>query len=131
MPKKSKFPARKLPTRLPPKHPRPEAYPQVRMLSAADGNLGVALARAHLPDVILMDIDLPGISGIEALKILREDRATMHMPVIGTSANAMLRDIESGLDAGFLRYLTKPIKIAEFRDAMDVALKIERRVEAP
>ena len=96
------------------------------MLSAADGNLGVALARAHLPDVILMDIDLPGISGIEALKILREDRATMPIPVIGISANAMLRDIESGLDAGFLRYLTKPFKIAEFREAMDVALKSGR-----
>ncbi len=104
-----------------------EGYPQVRLLSAADGNLGVALARAHLPDVILMDIDLPGISGIEALKILRQDMATMHIPVIAISANAMLHDIESGLVAGFLRYLTKPVKIAEFQDAMNVALKFSGR----
>jgi two-component sensor histidine kinase len=57
-------------------------HSRVRMLSARDGHLGVALARAHLPDVILMDINLPGISGIEALKILREDPVTAHIPVI-------------------------------------------------
>ncbi len=71
------------------------------MLSARDGNLGVALARAHLPDVFLMDINLPGISGIEALNILRQDNATKHIPIIALSANAMLRDIEKGLEAGF------------------------------
>ena len=100
-----------------------EGHPHVRMLSARDGNLGIALARAHLPDVILMDINLPGISGIEALKILREDPATTHIPVIAISANAMLRDIEKGLEAGFFRYLTKPIKVNEFMNALDDALK--------
>ena len=98
-------------------------YPHVRMISARDGNLGIALARAHLPDVILMDINLPGISGIEALNILREDPATRHIPVVALSANAMLRDIEKGLEAGFFRYLTKPIKINEFMAAMDDALE--------
>jgi CheY-like chemotaxis protein len=93
------------------------------MLSARDGNLGIALARAHLPDVILMDINLPGISGIEALNILREDPATTHIPVVALSANAMLRDIEWGLEAGFFRYLTKPIKVNEFMNALDDALK--------
>ncbi|MDO8291497.1 MAG: ATP-binding protein [Gallionella sp.] len=100
-----------------------EGHPQVRMLSARDGNLGVALARAHLPDVILMDINLPGISGIEALNILRKDPATAHIPVVALSANAMLRDIEEGLEAGFFRYLTKPIKVNEFMNALDEALK--------
>ena len=100
-----------------------EDHPHVRMLSARDGNLGIALARAHLPDVILMDINLPGISGIEALKILREDPATAHIPVIAISANAMPRDIEKGLEAGFFRYLTKPIKVNEFMNALDDALK--------
>ncbi|MGZ8158798.1 MAG: hybrid sensor histidine kinase/response regulator [Methylobacter sp.] len=100
-----------------------DAYPQVHMLSACDGNLGIALARAHLPDVILMDINLPGISGIEALRILREDQATARIPVIALSANAMPRDIEKGLKAGFFRYLTKPIKINEFMNALDNALK--------
>jgi PAS domain S-box-containing protein len=100
-----------------------EGHPHLRMLSARDGNLGIALARAHLPDVILMDINLPGISGIEALNILREDPATTHIPVVALSANAMFRDIERGLEAGFFRYLTKPIKVNEFMNALDDALK--------
>ena len=100
-----------------------EDHPQVRMLSARDGTLGVALARAHLPDVILMDINLPGISGIDALNILRADPATTHIPVIALSANAMPRDIKMGLDAGFFQYLTKPIKVSEFMNALDDALK--------
>jgi len=61
-----------------------------------------------------LDINLPGISGIEALRILREDPATAHIPVVALSANAMPRDIERGLEAGFFRYLTKPIKVNEF-----------------
>ena len=100
-----------------------ENHPQIRMLSAHDGNLGIALARAHLPTVILMDINLPGINGIQALKILREDPATAHIPVIALSANAMPRDIEKGLEAGFFRYLTKPIKVNELMSAIDDTLK--------
>jgi PAS domain S-box-containing protein len=95
----------------------------IRLLSARDGSLGIQLARANQPDLILMDINLPGISGIEALKILREDPVTAHIPVVALSANAMPRDIEKGLQAGFFRYLTKPIKINEFMDTLDVALK--------
>jgi CheY-like chemotaxis protein len=94
------------------------------MLSAHDGNLGIALARAHLPDVILMDINLPGISGYQALKILREDPLTAHIPVLAISANAMPRDIEKGLEAGFFRYLTKPIKVNEFMEALNMALEL-------
>jgi PAS domain S-box-containing protein len=101
-----------------------EDHPHIRMLSARDGNLGIALARAHLPDVILMDINLPGISGIEALKILREDPATTHIPIVALSANAMLRDIEKALEAGFFGYLTKPIKVHELMKALDDALKV-------
>jgi len=96
--------------------------PDIRLLSAMDGSLGVAIARASLPDVILMDINLPGISGIKALKILAEDPMTAHIPVIALSANAMLRDITKGLEAGFFSYLTKPIKVNEFMDTLDVAL---------
>jgi CheY-like chemotaxis protein len=83
---------------------------------------GIALARAHLPDVILMDINLPGISGLQALKILRDDPLTANIPVLALSANAMPRDIEKGMEAGFYRYLTKPIKIAEFMEALDEGL---------
>jgi signal transduction histidine kinase/ActR/RegA family two-component response regulator len=100
-----------------------EDHPDIRMLSARDAKRGIALARAHLPDVILMDINLPGISGIDALKILREDPATAHIPVVALSAHAMLRDIEKGLEAGFFRYLTKPIKVSDFMSALGDALK--------
>jgi CheY-like chemotaxis protein len=69
-----------------------------------------------------MDINLPGISGFGALKILHDDPATAHIPVLALSANAVPRDIEKGLEAGFFRYLTKPIRVNEFMDALDVAL---------
>jgi PAS domain S-box-containing protein len=97
--------------------------PDMCLLSARDGNQGIQLARTHHPEVILMDINLPGISGIEALKILRGDPATAHIPVIALSANAMPRDVEKGLQAGFFRYLTKPIKVDEFMDTLEVALE--------
>jgi len=97
--------------------------PDIRLLSARDGDRGIEIARASRPDVILMDINLPGISGIKALRILAEDPATAHIPVVALSANAIPRDIEKGLEAGFFRYLTKPIKVNEFMDTLDVALK--------
>ncbi|MBE2262588.1 MAG: PAS domain S-box protein [Burkholderiaceae bacterium] len=97
--------------------------PDLRLLSAADGNLGIEFARAHRPDVILMDIHLPGISGIDAMKILRADPTTAHIPIIALSANAVPRDIAAGLDAGFFHYLTKPIKVSLFMEALDAVLK--------
>ena len=97
--------------------------PDVRLLSAADGSLGIEFARAHLPDLILMDINLPGVSGIEAMKVLRADPATARIPIIALSANARPRDIEKGLQAGFFRYLTKPIKVDQFMDALTMGLE--------
>jgi PAS domain S-box-containing protein len=94
----------------------------LKLLTAIDGDLGIELARAYVPDVILMDINLPGISGYVALKRLREDPATAHIPVLALSANAVPRDVEKGLEAGFFRYLTKPIRVNEFMDALDLAL---------
>jgi PAS domain S-box-containing protein len=104
--------------------------PDIRLLSARDGNRGVEIAQASRPDVILMDINLPGISGIQALRILAEDPATAHIPVIALSANVMPRDIEKSLEAGFFRYLTKPIKVNEFMDTLDVALKFAKAQSA-
>ncbi len=100
--------------------------PDLRLLSAAEGNLGIEFARAYLPEVILMDINLPGISGIEAMKILRADPATARIPIVALSANAVPRDIERGLEAGFFNYLTKPIKVDEFMEALDAALDYSR-----
>jgi PAS domain S-box-containing protein len=95
----------------------------LRLLSARDGNRGIEIARASRPDLILMDINLPGINGIRALKILAEDPITAHIPVIALSANAIPRDIEKGLEAGFFRYLTKPIRVDEFMKTLDIALE--------
>ncbi|HLF19804.1 MAG TPA: response regulator, partial [Bacteroidota bacterium] len=78
----------------------------------------------------LMDINLPGISGIEALKILREDPATAQIPVVAVSANAMPRDITMGLKAGFFRYLTKPIKVNEFMNTLNAALELAEKQSA-
>ena len=100
--------------------------PNLCLLSAADATLGIELARDRQPAVILMDINLPGISGIGALKILREDPLTQHIPVVAISANAMPHDIRKGLDAGFFRYLTKPIRVVEFMEVVDVALEFSR-----
>ncbi|MFZ6816852.1 PAS domain S-box protein [Undibacterium sp. Ji22W] len=97
--------------------------PHLRLISAIDGHLGIQMARAYKPDVILMDINLPGISGFGALKILQSDASTKHIPVMALSANAMPRDIENGQQAGFYRYLTKPIKVDEFMDALNQALE--------
>ena len=96
--------------------------PALRLLTAVESNQGIQLARAHQPDVILMDINLPGISGIEAMKILRDDPTTAHIPIVALSANAMPRDIAKGLEAGFFSYLTKPIRVPEFMEALDAAL---------
>jgi PAS domain S-box-containing protein len=96
--------------------------PTLRLLTAVDSNQGIQLARAHQPDVIVMDINLPGISGIEAMKILRDDPTTAHIPIVALSANAMPRDVAKGLEAGFFSYLTKPIKVNEFMAALDAAL---------
>ena len=97
--------------------------PDLRLLSAADGNLGIELAREFLPEMILMDINLPGINGIEVMKLLRNDPATAHIPIVALTANVVPSDIKKGLDAGFFRYLTKPIVINEFMDALGVALE--------
>jgi CheY-like chemotaxis protein len=98
-------------------------HPDIRLLTAVNGNSGIEIARVSRPDVILTDINLPDISGYEALKILRSDPATAHIPVIAISANAMSPDVERGMKAGFFRYITKPIKVNEFMEAMDVALE--------
>jgi PAS domain S-box-containing protein len=101
--------------------------PDLRLLSAADGTLGIEYARACMPEVILMDINLPGLNGVEAMKILRADPLTAHIPIIALSANAVPRDIQKGLDAGFFNYITKPIMVNKFMEALDSALKQSRQ----
>ena len=99
----------------------------IKHLHATHGGLGLELARAHLPAVILMDISMPGISGTEVLKMLQADPATAHIPVIALSANALPYEIESGLEAGFFRYVTKPIRVREFLEGLDEALLFSKQ----
>ncbi|MCE3263465.1 MAG: hypothetical protein K0R43_2544 [Pseudoduganella sp.] len=103
--------------------------PDLKLLSAPDGHLGVELARAHQPDIILMDINLPGLNGIDAVKLLHNDPRTAHIPVIALTANAMPRDVEKGLAAGFFRYLIKPINIDEFTEAINSTMAFLARRE--
>ena len=102
----------------------------LRLLSAPDGHLGLSLARAHQPEVVLMDLNLPGMSGIEVLRQLRADPLTAAIPVIALTANAMQCDIERGQAAGFDRYLTKPIDIDKFTEAINSTLAQRRSAGA-
>jgi signal transduction histidine kinase/CheY-like chemotaxis protein len=102
----------------------------IRLINAQDGIRGVEMALKWLPDIILMDINLPGISGLQALEILAQLPATAHIPVVALSANALPRDIAKGLEAGFFRYLTKPIKIDEFRHTLDESLTFAKAKQA-
>ena len=107
-----------------------ERRPDLRLISALNGASGLARAHASMPEVILMDINLPDVSGFEVLRMLRRDPATAHIPVVALSANAMSHDLDKGRKAGFLRYLTKPIKVNEFTDALNTALKVAEQRHA-
>ena len=93
-----------------------------RTVETETGEEGVRVAQAQSPALILMDIQLPGINGIEALKRLRGDPATRAIPVIAVTASAMQQNKQEILDAGFDSYQPKPINIAAFLKAVRVAL---------
>ena len=97
--------------------------PNLTMVSAGSAETGLELARERTPDVIVMDISLPGASGFEALKRLREMEQTRHVPVIALTANAMPGDVARGARAGFHRYLTKPVQVEEILAAIEDALE--------
>ena len=105
-------------------------HPDLKMLTAITGMEGVEMSHKFQPDAILMDINLPDINGFEALKLLHIDPATSHIPVVALSASAMPRDIKKGLEAGFFRYITKPIVVKEFISALDLAMEFaDNRLE--
>ncbi len=90
--------------------------PNTKMISATTGELCVDMAKAHKPNLILLDINLPGIDGFEVLRRLRENAETVDIPVMAVSANAMPRDIEKGKACGFIDYITKPIDVRNLLD---------------
>lgn len=100
-----------------------EDIPHLKMISAHTAELGIALAEGHNPDVIIFDINLSGMSGIDAVRILKQSFVTKHTPVIALTANAMPRDIKRVHAVGFREYLTKPINISLLTSALQGALK--------
>lgn len=98
-------------------------HPRLHLLSATNGEYGLELARRYLPDVILLDIHLPGMDGYQVLEALKESVETRGIPVIALSADAMPIDIERGLHAGFRHYLTKPVKVGALIEAIKEALE--------
>jgi adenylate cyclase len=97
--------------------------PDMRLLTAATGNGGIEIARASIPKVIFLDIDLPGFNHFDFLNVLHSDPALVHIPVIAISGNVMPRDIKQSLKAGFFRYLTEPVKADEFMEALNAGLE--------
>ena len=91
----------------------------IHLWSAHEPFLGLELAAEHKPDLILLDINLPGMDGFEVLRELRKREATANTPVLAISANAMPKDIEKGMAAGFDDYITKPIDVKHLLDAVE------------
>jgi signal transduction histidine kinase/AmiR/NasT family two-component response regulator len=100
------------------------------VLTATDGQAGVDMARLHSPDVILMDNNMPVMSGREAMRILREDPATAGIPIIAVSAAAMPGTVSAGLEQGYFRYLVKPYDLVDLTDAIDAAIDVSRGGDA-
>ncbi len=93
--------------------------PQLRLITAHTPELGLELASARHPELILLDINLPGMDGYQVLSVLRSLGSTKKTPVIAISANATPRDVERGVVAGFAEYITKPIDIRHFLETVD------------
>jgi len=104
---------------------------QVKLISAATGSLGYEMAISHQPDLILLDINLPGMSGFEVMEQLKQQSSMQQKPVIALSANAMPKDIARGLAAGFSHYLTKPIDITAFNAIIDHMISQHTSSETP
>jgi two-component system, cell cycle response regulator DivK len=92
-------------------------------LEATTAEDGIEIVRARKPDLVLMDIQLPGMNGIDALHVLRADPATASIPVIAVTASVMQQDRKHITDAGFDAYVGKPISLKEFLDAVRHALE--------
>ncbi|MCG5524490.1 response regulator [Ectothiorhodospira haloalkaliphila] len=98
----------------------------VQVLNAPSGGLGLELARAHRPDLIILDINMPGMNGYDVLQRLRQEPETTDIPLIALTANATERDMERGREAGFDQYLTKPLDMALFMRVVESFLKARK-----
>lgn len=92
---------------------------RVQLLTAHTPELGIELAIAHRPDLILLDINMPRMNGYQVMEIFKADAVLKTIPVVAITANAMPREIEAGKAAGFVEYLTKPFDIMRFLEIVD------------
>lgn len=99
-----------------------DRYPQLELEVAEEAFLGIYKARSLNPDLVILDINLPGMDGYEVLSVLKNDPSIAAVPVIGLSANAMPYDVERGRKAGFFDYLTKPVDIHRLIDVFNKLL---------
>lgn len=97
-------------------------HPNVTFLAATNGLAGILLAREHQPDAILMDINMPSMSGLAVLEVLLGDPKTAGIPVVALSSDAYPKQIEKGIVAGFFCYMTKPFMIDELEAAVAAAI---------
>lgn len=106
-----------------------EEFDQVQLQIVASAELGLEIMRHSPPDLVLMDIHLPGMNGYQALDAMQQDAALQHISVVALSANAMARDLQYGLAAGFADYLTKPIEIEKLTTTLKRFLAVTPREE--
>jgi CheY-like chemotaxis protein len=99
-----------------------DSFENIDLVTAPTAEAGVELARERQPAVVIMDINLPGLSGLDALRALRNAPETKKIPVIALTAAASERDKRQGIRAGFHRYLTKPVKVEELVTALESLL---------
>ena len=102
-------------------------FESLELLNAPTAEIGLPMIRAHQPALVIMDINLPGMSGLDATRQLRAWPETRHIPILGLSAAALLKDTSLAKDAGFDRYLTKPVKVAELAATLEELLMREPR----
>ena len=98
-----------------------------KLLPAYNAEHGLDLAKSEHPDLILMDINLPSMNGVEALRHLQEASETKQIPVIAITAAAMQKDMEDGMNAGFRAYITKPIVVFEVIQTLQEILESTKK----
>jgi DNA-binding response OmpR family regulator len=94
------------------------SFENIELIVARTGEQGIDMARSSRPTAIIVDINLPGMSGLDALRVLRRWPETAEIPVIALTAAASEQDRRRGQEAGFFRYLTKPLKVEELEAAL-------------
>jgi CheY-like chemotaxis protein len=97
-------------------------FESLELVTVPTAELGVEFACSRQPEIVIMDINLPGMSGLDALRALQASPETRHIPVIALTAAASERDRQRGIEAGFFRYLAKPIKVDELIDAIEALI---------